>query len=145
MRVLSFYFILVKKGDRIAIMLPNILQYPIAVFGALRAAAQSISYEIAMGFALVGVMMAAGSLNFQVIVKAAAVKGRLMRRVDEQDGHGAPVAAGESLVQEECGAEAQGAGEYKPEPVPEYCRQDHLFIETLAAMKCIGVHAMSLF
>lgn len=26
-----------KKGDRIAIMLPNILQYPIAMFGALRA------------------------------------------------------------------------------------------------------------
>ena len=26
-----------KKGDRLAIMLPNVLQYPIAIFGALRA------------------------------------------------------------------------------------------------------------
>jgi NADH-quinone oxidoreductase subunit H len=41
-----------------------------AMFGALRAAAQSISYEISMGFALVGVMMAAGSLNFQQIIAA---------------------------------------------------------------------------
>lgn len=40
------------------------------MFGALRAAAQSISYEICMGFALIGVMMAAGSLNFQQIVAA---------------------------------------------------------------------------
>ncbi|OGT38771.1 MAG: NADH-quinone oxidoreductase subunit H [Gammaproteobacteria bacterium RIFCSPHIGHO2_12_FULL_37_14] len=41
-----------------------------SLFGALRAAAQSISYEIAMGFALIGVMMAAGSLNFQTVVNA---------------------------------------------------------------------------
>jgi len=41
-----------------------------AMFGSLRAAAQSISYEISMGFALIGVMMAAGSLNFQTIVHA---------------------------------------------------------------------------
>lgn len=39
-----------------------------ALFGALRAASMTISYEIAMGFALIGVMMAAGSLNFQDIV-----------------------------------------------------------------------------
>lgn len=41
-----------------------------ALFGSLRAAAQTISYEIAMGFALIGVMMAAGSLNFQAIITA---------------------------------------------------------------------------
>ncbi len=41
-----------------------------AMFGALRAAAQTISYEIAMGFCLIGVMMAAGSLNFTTIVNA---------------------------------------------------------------------------
>lgn len=36
--------------------------------GALRASAQTISYEIAMGFALVGVLMAADSMNLQQIV-----------------------------------------------------------------------------
>ena len=29
--------LLLKKGDRIAIMMPNVLQYPVALFGALRA------------------------------------------------------------------------------------------------------------
>lgn len=39
-----------------------------AMFGSLRAAAQAVSYEIAMGFAFVGVLMAAGSVNLQQIV-----------------------------------------------------------------------------
>ncbi|MBP9726424.1 MAG: NADH-quinone oxidoreductase subunit NuoH [Gammaproteobacteria bacterium] len=43
-----------------------------AMYGAIRASAQAISYEIAMGFALVGVMMAAGSVNLSQIVMAQA-------------------------------------------------------------------------
>lgn len=43
-----------------------------AMFGALRSAAQTVSYEIAMGFSLVGVLLASSSMNLTNVVMSQA-------------------------------------------------------------------------
>jgi NADH-quinone oxidoreductase subunit H len=48
-----------------------------SLLGSLRASAQLISYELALGLSLVGVVMRAGSLNLRVIVENQATHGLL--------------------------------------------------------------------
>ena len=46
-----------------------------SLMGSLRSSAQLISYELALGLSLVGVVMRAGSLNLRVIVENQAAQG----------------------------------------------------------------------
>jgi NADH-quinone oxidoreductase subunit H len=48
-----------------------------SLMGSLRSSAQLISYELALGLSLVGVVMLAGSLNLRVIVESQAAHGIL--------------------------------------------------------------------
>jgi NADH-quinone oxidoreductase subunit H len=46
-----------------------------SLMGSLRSSAQLISYELALGLSLVGVVMRAGSLNLRVIVESQSAQG----------------------------------------------------------------------
>ena len=48
-----------------------------SLFGSLRASAQLISYELALGLSLVGVVLRAGSLNLRTIVASQSAHGAL--------------------------------------------------------------------
>ena len=55
-----------------------------AMLGGLRATAQMISYEIALGIAIIGVVMVYGTMDLQELVRG---QGRYAGRLDSSLGH----------------------------------------------------------
>jgi hypothetical protein len=121
-----------------------------AFLGAMRSAAQMVAYEIAMGFALVGVLMAAGSLNLGDIVRSQE-GGPLawhwfwlfplfvvyfISGVAETNRAPFDVAEGESEIVAGFHVEYSGAAFATLFALPEYANM--ILIATLAALMFLG-------
>ncbi|MCU0976356.1 MAG: NADH-quinone oxidoreductase subunit NuoH [Steroidobacteraceae bacterium] len=121
-----------------------------AFLGAMRSAAQMVAYEIAMGFALVGVLMAAGSLNLGDIVRSQE-GGPLawhwfwlfplfvvyfISGVAETNRAPFDVAEGESEIVAGFHVEYSGAAFATLFALPEYANM--MLVATLAALMFLG-------
>ena len=121
-----------------------------AFLGAMRSAAQMVAYEIAMGFALVGVLMAAGSLNLGDIVRSQE-GGPLawhwfwlfplfvvyfISGVAETNRAPFDVAEGESEIVAGFHVEYSGAAFATLFALPEYANM--ILVATLAALMFLG-------
>jgi NADH-quinone oxidoreductase subunit H len=120
-----------------------------AFLGAMRSAAQMVAYEIAMGFALVGVLMAAGSLNLGAIVRAQQGPGSwfvlwlfplflvyLISGIAETNRAPFDVAEGESEIVAGFHVEYSGAAFATLFALPEYANM--ILISALAAVLFFG-------
>ncbi len=121
-----------------------------AFLGAMRSAAQMVAYEIAMGFALVGVLMAAGSLNLGDIVRSQ--QGGLLAwhwfwlfplfvvyfisGIAETNRAPFDVAEGESEIVAGFHVEYSGAAFATLFALPEYANM--ILVATLAALMFLG-------
>lgn len=83
-----------ERGERVAIMLPNLLQYPVALFGALRAGmvvvnvnplytARELEYELADSGATVVVVLENFAHTLQQVLAATAVRHVVTTRVGD--------------------------------------------------------------
>ena len=86
--------LLLKKGDRIAIMMPNVLQYPVALFGALRAGltvvnvnplytSTELSYQLNDSGATTIVILSNFAKTLQDIVHETPIKNDEEKRVNK--------------------------------------------------------------